>query len=274
MGVYQPYTNRVHRYLGRLALTSVNMSAPPRAGVVYTPSMQLTSTDQQIVELVGRFKHLTTNHIKRLVYPGKANNPQVRTINRLLDSKLLARVNQRMPGGAKGGSQLYVYQLGTAGRRLFPGRRGHSTVVDYHALAIADVYTELFEADLRGDIKLLNWATEPDCHIEFGGVALKPDLYIDIAVNSPDGPVRRLRWLEIDLGTEHKKQVTEKMKLYSHAHAVRTQFPLPIYPTTLYLTTRDERASELRYWMRYVKNMPVGVIDIAGINEALHILQH
>jgi hypothetical protein len=273
MGIHQPDINHAHRCVGKQALTSMNVVATARAQYVYTTDMQLSATDQLIVTLVGRFKHLTTNHIKRLVYPGKDGNPQRKAIDRLLNNKLLARVNQRLPGGARGGSQMYVYQLGTLGRKIFSGRRGHSTVVDYHALAIADVYVELFEADRRGEIKLLNWATEPDCHIDFGGIHLEPDLYIDVVTSRDGETIRHPRWIEVDLGTEHKKQMTEKLTAYKLAYETRNDYPLPIYPTTLYLVTRDERAAELRYWMRYLKDLPATVLEVAKLADVLHILQ-
>ena len=274
MGVYQPHNSRVDRYLAVLALTSVNTLTPPPAQYAYTVFMQLPATDREIVQLVGRFKQLTTDHIKRLVYPGQLHNPQQRTINRLLQNKLLARVNERLPGGARGGSQMYVYQLGSQGRKLYgSGRRGHSIVINQHALAIADAYTVLFEADRRGEIKLLNWATEPDCHVDFGDVHLEPDLYIDV-VTYHNGQARRWpRWLEIDMGTEYKRQVLDKIGDYSRAHASRDDYPLPIYPTTLYLVTRDERAAELRYWLRYAKDVSADVVEVGKLDELLQILQ-
>lgn len=271
MTVQRTDNTGTHRRLGSLALTSVNAPTSPGASFRYTSFMQIPARDREIVQLVGRFKHLSTSQIKRLVYPDQAHEPQRRAIDRLLRDKLLARVNQRMPGGNQAGSQMYIYQLGSQGRKLYQfGRRGHSIAVDHHALAVADVYVALFEANRRGEIKLLNWAAEPDCHIDLGGIHLEPDLYVDIVTVTKDGQaIRHPRFIELDMGTEHKAQILEKIGYYKTAYESKDQYPLPIYPTVLWLATRDERASELQYWMRYARPDPEYVQAVSTVDKLL-----
>lgn len=119
MNVQQPHDNRTDRTVPEAALTSVNDVLAARAtSGIYTDTMRIAERDREIVQLVARFKQLTTTQIKELVYPGQLHDPQRRAIKRLLENKMLARVNERLPGGFRGGSQEYVYQLGTLGVEL------------------------------------------------------------------------------------------------------------------------------------------------------------
>ena len=68
--------------------------------------------DVQVVELVGRFRLMTAEQIRSVVFPAQASKtPLDRALKRLTDAGYLTRLG-RMVGGFGGGSGQYVYQLG------------------------------------------------------------------------------------------------------------------------------------------------------------------
>lgn len=273
MSVLQPPTNRVQRQVPKPPVNRGDAPPAARAYSVYTDTMQLAEREREIVQLVGRFKQLTTKQIKALAFPDQPYNPQARYLRRLLENKMLALVTEPLRGGVRGGSAQYVYQLGKRGREMYGwGRRGHSIVINHHQLRVVEAYIALFEADRRGDIRLLHWSTEPDCHISFGGITLKPDMYVDIAYQQNGNWLRNTFWLEIDLGTEHKRQILEKISTYKLAYEVSGDYPLDKYPTTVWLATRDDRASELIYWLKYVRDLP-DIFRVGTVDRLLHILR-
>ena len=76
--------------------------------------------------------------------------------------KMLARVERRLVGGDGGGSGLYSYQLGPAGWKLC-GREGKYWArksIDHHALAIADVFVMLKQAERDGTIQVVGVSTD------------------------------------------------------------------------------------------------------------------
>lgn len=271
MSVQQPTTIRPHRRLGKQVLTSIDVGVRADASVAYTLLVQLNSKQREILTYVSRFQQLSTKQIKALVYPGQPFDPQRRTLDELLKYKLLVRVNQRMHGGPVGGSQMYVYQLGSEGRKhYYSGRRGTATVINYHSLAIADVFVQLKDAERDRQAKLFNYATEPDTHIELGGVLLKPDLYIDIGIRATNQ--RRAVWIEVDLGTERQKQVLEQATAYKLAYQSRSEYPLDVYPTVVFLASSAERAAEIEYWLKRAGD-PDGLFTVGTLDQVIHMLQ-
>ena len=254
--------------MGNLALTSVDMLARAAAVVPYTMEVQLTTKEQAILKWVGRFQQLSTRQVKALVYPGQPFDPQRRAINQLLEHKLLSLVNQKHYASAGGGNRMHVFQIGREGRKLYDvGRRGISRVVNYHALAIADVYISLLEAERAGQATIFAYATEPDSHIEFGSVYLKPDLYVDVGLKA--NGKRRAFWVEVDLGSERQKQVMEQITAYKMAFDASGDYPLPLYPRVVFLAVDDERAQEINYWLQRATDLPVGMVTVGTVATAV-----
>ena len=271
MTAQQPTAIRLYRRTGKLALNRAELATRADASVEYSTLMQLNPKQREILTLVSRFGQASTKQIKTAVYPGQPFDPQRRAVDELLKYKLLARVNQRLPGGARGGSQMHVYQLGAEGRKLYySGRRGVSTVVNNHSLAILDVYLLLKEAERDKQLKIFNYATEPDSHLTLGGVELKPDMYIDVGVRATN--LRRACFLEIDLGTERQKQVLEQATAYKLAYQSRGDYPLDVYPTVLFLASSAERATEIEYWLKRAGD-PDGLFTVGTLDQVIHMLQ-
>lgn len=167
-----------------------------------------------------------------------------------------------------------VWQLGSQGWPIFmTGRRRVARVIRAHQLAIADAYISLVQASRDKKLRIENYATEPDSHLELGGAILKPDLYVDLIVRQPDDTGRKIAaWIEIDLGTERQKQVLEQVTAYTLAYAARDQYPLSPYPRVIFLAINEERAAEIRYWLKRAGELPMSV-DVGTFPELLTILQ-
>lgn len=264
-------TIRTYRCIGKLALTSANTPPPAAAQVLYTLFMQLDPKEREILGLVNRFGQLSTKQIKALVYPGKRHDPQRRAIDFLLEHKLISRVNEPMRGGPQGGAQMYVYQLGAQGRKLYDTGRGASVVIKYHLLAIADVHIAILQAQRDKQLKVETYATEPDSHLIIQG--LKPDLYEELVIRqADDSGIRRKFFIEVDLGTERQKQVMEQVTAYKAAYEDWTRETAERFPRVVFLAINDERKREMQYWMRRVKDLP-DVFEVVRLDEVLTILQ-
>lgn len=279
MTVQQPDIKRALRSRGEQVLTCVDLAARADALAVYTMLVELgspePSKEEQILRYVTQFGQLTTKQIKALVYPGQPHEPQRRSIDRLLYYKLLALVDQPHKGGPRGGSQMRVFQLGKEGRKLpGAGRRGHSVTVNYHSLYIANVHIAIFQAQSEKKLKINHYATEPNTHTdELAGVLLKPDLLEDLTIRQPDDTgIRRSYWIEVDLGTERQRQVLDQVEAYKLAYEDRAKWQYGGFPRILFLTTTDERASEIRYWLKRAGDLPPHT-EVGTIAELLTILQ-
>lgn len=200
--------------------------------------MRLNTRDHQIIAFVARFGQVTKHHVRAAVFDANASStPCDRAMKRLVDQKLLARVEIRTVGGANGGSGQHVYQVGSAGWRLAEteGSFWLSRSVKYHSLAIADVYV-----DVSKNLKLVRWESEPDTHVKINYVPLLPDLYLELDL----GHLTRRCWVEVDLGTERPKQLREKMDRYHHAWSGASEKWNP-WPLVVWVVPDEKRKREL-----------------------------
>lgn len=237
--------------------------------------MQILQRDMELLKLVGRFGQLSTPQLRTLVFPTqRSRTPLDHTLARLEKNGLLARVEQRMPGGVGGGSNVNVFQLGPQGWPLFnTGRRKSSRVVRAHSLVIADVYISLVEASRDKRLRIENYATEPDSHLELGGALLKPDLYADLVWRLPDNNGFELPvWLEIDMGTERQRQVLDQVYAYKLAYQSKHLYPLRKFPHVIFLATDAERAREIEYWIKRAGELP-DMFRVGTTDQLLDILQ-
>ncbi|MGB3684934.1 MAG: replication-relaxation family protein [Ornithinimicrobium sp.] len=208
----------------------------------------LTRRDQRVVALVNAFGQLTSKHVRALVFADNASmTPCNERLKKLAQMKMLSRVERRLVGGDGGGSGLYAYQLGPAGWKLC-GREGKywgRKSIDHHALAIADVFVMLKEAETAGQLVVAGVLTEPDCWETVGGESLKPDMLIEVEL--PALGKRRLVWLEVDLGTERQRHITEKLDRYVRAYK-RASHDFT-FPQVVFVTPDSLRADALRWLM-------------------------
>jgi hypothetical protein len=233
--------------------------------------MVLPVRDRQIITLTDRFKQLSSSHIQSLVFAGNASGtPCDRALKRLVEHKFLARIERRTVGGGHGGSGQYVYQLGRAGWDAV-GREGRyyaSTAVNYHSLAIADVFVSLKQAEQAGWLSVLTYATEPDCWATIAGYEVKPDLFVDMSVNGRN----IAHWLEVDLGTERQAHIKAKCDRYWHAFQRADGSEWPVFPLVVFLVADEARKREIQSvidrmpkLVEYVKDGPDETLDPAGL---------
>ena len=228
-------------------LTWANIAMVARTTHVYTESMFATDRDRQIVQTVARFGQLTSGQISELLFhDGSSPTRPSRALNRLLQSRHLARIERRLIGGTGAGSGHYVYQLGTQGRKYLGREAGYPyRAVHYHTLAIADAFIGLKRLEREGTIEIIGMATEPDTWQTIAGADLRPDLFVELGI--PSKGITLSLWIEMDMGTERQKQLKEKLARYWHAYQHATESDLKVFPVVLFLAPDDERVKELSY---------------------------
>lgn len=204
--------------------------------------MRVSSRDLEVLAFVARFGQVTPAHVRRVVFADNASiTPMRRVVSRLVEQNLLTTIEKRTVGGERGGSGHHVLQLGSAGWKLAEaeGTYWKARSVNYHSLAIADVYCALYEA--QGNYTITRFETEPDTHVKVNYIPLLPDMYVELRL--ADGRERRV-WLEIDLGTERPRQLTDKMNRYHKAWLGATENWNP-WPYVIFVVPDERRKVEI-----------------------------
>ncbi|MCP3797984.1 replication-relaxation family protein [Allokutzneria sp. A3M-2-11 16] len=199
---------------------------------------ELSTRDRALVELVGKFRQMTSKQIGISLFSSLASQtPLDRALKRLVERRYLERLD-RLVGGNQGGSAQYVYQLGRAGWKHLrrPGVFWAPRAVNLHTLAIADCYAELKRREQTGQLELIQFVAEPECHRVVGDVLLTPDAYIEVG-NRPKR-IKRTYWLEVDRGTEQLNKIQEKCQRYWTAYrAWREEY----FPRVFFVVPDEQR---------------------------------
>ena len=148
-----------------------------------------------------------------------------RTLARLTEQRVLARLDRRI-GGVRRGSAGYVYYLGPVGQRLVSYWNGQGLTRGRfrpepggryvrHRLAVSELYVQALQAERRGLLDLIAFDCEPECWRTmtdgFGGqTTLKPDAFARIGV----GAYEDSYFVEVDLGTESRSVIARKVRTY------------------------------------------------------------
>ena len=176
-------------------------------------SDQLSARDRAILGTVERFRLVRGDQLQRLHFntittsTGAARVAR-RSLQRLVESGLLARTERRV-GGTGSGSTAHSYVLTAAGRRMVALARGDGAVSDrglhepglrfhQHTLAITELHVRLVEAAWVGPLEVVAFVPEPGSWRQTapGGV-LKPDAFVIVAT----GEFEQLWMVEVDLAT-------------------------------------------------------------------------
>ncbi len=253
----------------------------------------LTERDRRVLEDLERFRALSTRLIQRLHFPAGADglHATIPTATRLANRVLLrleahgfiARIDRRV-GGPLRGSAATTWHLAATGERLLRARRGEPGRRRYvtpsrdflaHTLAVAEFAVATKEAELRGEIDVLELDTEPSCwrpfHGPVGVVTLKPDLFVVIANREVEAHV----FVEIDRGTEHLPAVIKKCRTYQHYRQTGIeQEASGVFPAVLWITPDPERARKLQIAIRREPDVPTDLFAICEESAALHALTH
>jgi hypothetical protein len=200
---------------------------------------QLSERDRAVVELVAKFGQMTTGQIRAGLFADLASaTPLDRTLKRLVEQKHLSRL-KRLIGGDQGGSGQYVYQLGRAGWKLLDksGAYWAPRSVNLHTLAIADCYVML----LCGELEIIQFTTEPNCHQTVGNLRLTPDACVVLGDRAEQ--IKYEYWLEVDRGTEHLDKIQDKYSRYWRAFQMWQE---EFFPTVLFAVPDERRVQEIQ----------------------------
>jgi hypothetical protein len=183
---------------------------PPGSSPWTTP----VDRDLQVVQLVARFEAMTASQISGVLFAANASpTPCKRVLRRLLKQKYLALYKWRVTTN-RAGSASRVFQLGSYGWRYIGYESAYKRLeaFDRHKLAIADFYVALVALERVGLVEVLEVETEPNNWERVGHTELRPDLYARICSRADRGISRY--WFEVDLGSEHERQIKAKCHRY------------------------------------------------------------
>jgi hypothetical protein len=188
-----------------------------------------------------------------------------RTLARLTEQRVLARLTRRSVGGLHAGSASFIYTLGPIGNRLAGDRRRvHEPSVAFldHALAVADVHVTLAREARAGGIELVEVVTEPECwrrSLQVGGGVdvLRPDLYVVTAT----GEYEHCWFVEVDRGTASLPAVVRKCHDYlAYRNTGQEQKRTGTFPLVLWITPDAERKARVEQAIR--RNFPTELFRV------------
>ena len=250
-GFITPYSslrsNPVHPPGHFCALTSGNEGLDAAVYMLHYAFMMISPRDGRILCLVGRFGQVTSGQIRVLEFSDKARSRSAEVLSRMVASGMLATVEQRLVGGWTGGSGQNVYRLTPKGWRYLRTDKMYRALrtIDRHRLAIVDAYVKTVECERAGTIRINEVVEEPECYQIIAGVKLTPDLYLNADLLAAQ--TRRRIWVEVDMGTERRKQITEKLARYRQAYrAWGDERPGQPFPKIVFMAIDEERERELQ----------------------------
>lgn len=250
--VYSRWAGGGNGYTPPTPLTSGDAAHAAVVSDVSSLPMRIDPPDYAVLWWVSRFKQLRTDQIATLVFPHvKSRTSYDRVLKQLIATNQL----ELIPTGV---TNTNVYQLGANGWGQFnTGRRKTWTTPNYHALTIADVFIAIQQTN----VEVVEWQTEPDCHRVINNIKLEPDLYVVIK-DDPNQPPLHL-WLEIDLGGERQRQLTDKIERYIWAH---NDPETPAIPRIVFLCTNELRVREIRSIIARM-DVPDGLISVELVSN-------
>jgi hypothetical protein len=216
----------------------------------------LTPRDKVVLDSVARLRVVAGKQLVRLHFePTPASERQARrTLARLVERRLLARLERRV-GGVRAGSDGYVYALDVGGQRLLDATHGRAARRPWtpgerwlrHSLAVSELYVRLVEAERTSELELLDFATEPACWRRYAGPAgaaliVKPDAYLRLGVGRDE-----LVWfVEVDCATEGPAAITRQLRSYqAYWQSGREQADHGVFPRVLWLAPSARRQQAL-----------------------------
>lgn len=248
----------------------------------------LTVRQAQVLEAVGGLRFMTGPQITRLIDESpEATAESVarmarRELSNLTDQRVLVRLTRRV-GGARSGSDGFIYALGPVGARLIEYRSGRgvprsriyhepgSAFVD-HTLAVTEVLVRLREAERQNVLKIEEFAGEPGAWRSFigpGGVnaILKPDAYL---VTS-DSVFDTSWFVEVDQATERRGALERKLGVYlAYLRSGKEQAGGGVFPRVIWLVPDRARRQYLKDLITEI-NAPDGLFTVALSADAITV---
>lgn len=228
--------------------------------------MKILARDAEVLRWISRFSMLTSKQIEGLVFrSSKSSTSFKNAIRRLLDDGLVVRINRRVPGGARGGSGQYVYRLSSLGWRIlrtgpYPNRRA----VDYHALEVAGAYLRCLDAADDGWLRVHYTEIEDEAWRVSGSQQLRPDIYLEL--DNLEANRRQFFALEVDLGTENRPDIQDKVRRYESAREA-DDGTYQVFPRVVFLAPDTARVEQLRRWINEAYRGTEGLFVVTTFDE-------
>ena len=235
----------------------------PRTGVgpskLVMLRTELSVRDEEILTFLNQHRYATTTHLRDAFFADHATSTAgtracIRVLHRLMHNRLIARLERRVGGTARG-SAATIWYLDAAGERLTrpEGARRRrfasvSTPFLAHTLAVTDTHVALIARARTGAFQVERVSLEPDTWRSFltpAGTAaiLKPDLFVHLSTENYDD-----HWyFEIDLGTESIPVLLAKCRTYAAYKATgRARAEHGVFPRVLWVLPTTARTAHLR----------------------------
>ncbi|KQR86710.1 replication-relaxation family protein [Microbacterium sp. Leaf179] len=219
---------------------------------------ELSVRDEEILAFLNDHRYATTTHLRDVFFAEHATltagtRACIRVLHRLLHNRLIARLERRVGGTARG-SAATIWYLDAAGERLTrpEGARRRrfaavSTPFLAHTLAVTDTHVALIQHARSSGFEIERVDLEPNTWRSFltrAGTAgiLKPDLFVHLTTDDYDD----LWYLEIDLGTESIPVLLAKCRTYAAYKATgRAQTEHGVFPGVLWIVPTPRRVRRL-----------------------------
>lgn len=230
---------------------------------------RLSTRDWQILRFLSRHRYATTGHLRRTFFREHASQAAatracIRVLDRLLELRLLTRLDRRV-GGHGHGSAAFVWHLDAVGDRLTrtstASRRRFedpSLVFLDHTLAITEATVTLMEAEHTGLIRIARLEIETESWRPYlaasgGATVLKPDLALTTSTSDYDD-----HWyIEIDRGTESIPVLIRKCQAYeAYRRTGRAQAEHRVFPRVLWVLPTQRRVARLRAAIAADRTLP------------------
>jgi hypothetical protein len=245
---------------------------------------RLSERDLAVIGQVASLKLMSGRQIERIHFGVDQHATALtaartarRVLERLVDDRLLVRLDRRV-GGVRAGSASFVYGLGPVGQRVLglggPRRRFREPTATFvaHTLAITELVVELTLADRRRDLELLQVQTEPECWRPLGarGLAtLRPDLFVITA----KGDFEYRYFVEVDLGTESLPRLLSKCRIYEDYYRAGSEQHLhDVFPSVLWIMHNQDRALKLRDAIARSSSLTAEVFMVTADTQAFDVL--
>jgi hypothetical protein len=217
---------------------------------------EVTERDLAVLRSLELLHLATGQMLLRLHWPSASDadaRAARRTLKRLVDWRLVARLERRL-GGLGRGSDSYTYALDVAGQRLLhlggTPRRPHlpGQPMWRHVLLVSEVYTRLVEGTRGTERSLTVWQSEPSSWRRYGGaynepLVLKPDAFAQIE----GGGYADVSFVEADTGSQSTSVIRAKAEAYRRYSSTGIEQAAQggVFPRVVFVTTTDARRQRL-----------------------------
>lgn len=247
---------------------------------------QLMPRDLAILDDLEAFRLLSTRQLQRLHFRiapahhvsfGAATKATMRVLSRLQRVGVINHLERRI-GGARRGSQGFIWQLTSTGATVQRTRRGEkrrrrytepSALFADHTLAVADLAVTVRELSDKGILEVLILETEPASWREWVGrqgttETLKPDLHAVTATTEFQDHL----FIEADQGSEHSSQILAQCAAYARYHQTGIeQHNRGVFPAVLWVTPTEKRAAALERAIAKDESLPPGIFHVITTSQ-------